>query len=41
VAEKIHYLLFRDHGGASAAEARLRTYGPVRIDADEDSDGPY
>jgi hypothetical protein len=41
VAEKIHYLLFRDPGAASTAEERLRRYGSVRIDADEDDEGPY
>jgi hypothetical protein len=41
VAEKIHYLLFRDQGTASAAEERLGRYGSVRIDADTDEEGPY
>jgi hypothetical protein len=41
VAEKIHYLLFRDQGAASTAEERLRKYGSVRIDSDTDDDGPY
>jgi len=41
MAEKIHYLLFRDQGAASAAEERLRRYGSVRIDADTDEEGPY
>jgi hypothetical protein len=41
VAEKIHYLLFRDQGAASDAEERLRRYGSVRIDADTDDEGLY
>jgi hypothetical protein len=41
VAEKIHYLLFRDQSAASSAEERLGRYGSVRIDADTDDEGPY
>jgi hypothetical protein len=41
MAEKIQYVNFRDERKASAAEGRLRELGEVRIDADEDSEGPY
>jgi hypothetical protein len=41
VAEKIHYLLFRDQDAASTAEEQLRRYGSVRMDADEDYEGSY
>ena len=41
MAEKIHYLHFRDQVAASAAERRLGRYGSVRIDADADDEGSY
>jgi hypothetical protein len=41
VAEKLHYLLFRDEQTAGAAEGRLRELGAVRVDTDEDSGGRY
>lgn len=41
MAEKIHYVLFRDEQRSSAAETRLRQLGTVRVDNDEDSEGQY
>lgn len=41
MAEKIHYLLFRDQGAVVTGEARLRAIGDLRIDTDEDDEGRY
>lgn len=41
MAEKLHYLLFRDELGAARGETRLRELGTVRVDKDEDSEGRY
>jgi hypothetical protein len=41
VAEKIHYLLFRDQGAVTIGEDRLRAIGDLRIHADEDDEGRY